>query len=72
MVRRVNGVSVDVVVEMVVMGVVGYCSIVNVVVVVYCKGAFYCCRSALVRCMLCNGGSGICWVVVVVVMMVWN
>ena len=40
MVRRVNGVSVDVVVEMVVMGVVGYCSIVNVVVVVYCKGGF--------------------------------
>ena len=40
MVRRVNGVSVDVVVEMVVMAVVGYCSIMNVVVRVYCKGGF--------------------------------
>ena len=40
MVRRVNGVSVDVVVEMVVKAVVGYCVIVNVVVMVYCKGGF--------------------------------
>ena len=40
MVRLVNGVSVDVVVEMVVMAVVGYCGIVNVVVMVYCKGGF--------------------------------
>ena len=40
MVRRVHGVSVDVVVEMVVMSVVKYCGIVNVVVMVYCKGGF--------------------------------
>ena len=40
MVRQVNGVSVDVVVEMVVMAVVGYCGIVNVVVMVYCRGGF--------------------------------
>ena len=43
MVRRVNGVSLDVVVEMVqmvVIAVVAYCGIVNVVVMVYCKGRF--------------------------------
>ena len=36
----VNGVSVDVVIGMVVMAVVGYCGIVNVDVMVYCKGGF--------------------------------
>ena len=40
MVRRVNDVSVDVVVEMVVMAVVGYCGIVNTVMMVYCMGGF--------------------------------
>ena len=40
MILRVYGVSVDLVVEMVVMAVVGYCGIVNVVVMVYCKGGF--------------------------------
>ena len=40
MVQWVNAVSVDVVVEMVVMAVVGYCSIMNVVVMVYCKEGF--------------------------------
>ena len=28
---------------------------------------FYFCRSAIVKCMLCHGGSGIDWVVVIVV-----
>ena len=72
MVRQVNGVSVDVVVEMVVMAVVGYCGIVIVVVMVHCKGGLLLFRSAIVRCVMCNGGTGICGVVVVVVMMVWN
>ena len=40
MVPRDNGVRINVVVEMVVMAVVGYCGIVNVVVMVYCKGGF--------------------------------
>ena len=39
MVQRVNGASVDVVVAMVVMAVVGYCGLVNMVVV-YCMGGF--------------------------------
>ena len=30
---------------------------------------FYCCRSAIVKCMLCHGGSGIDWVVVIVVIL---
>ena len=41
MVQWVNAVSVDVVVEMVVMAVVGYCGIVNVVVMVYRKEVFF-------------------------------
>ena len=40
MVRRVHVVSVDVVIEMVMMAVLGYCGIVNVVLMVYCKGGF--------------------------------
>ena len=41
--------------------VVGNCSLANVMVVVtFLKGLlFYCCRSAIVKCMLCHGGSGI-------------
>ena len=43
MVQRVNGVGLDVgvaMVKMVVIAVVAYCGIVNVVVMVYCKGSF--------------------------------
>ena len=53
--------------------VVGYCSVVNVVVVVkvYVRVAilFYCCRGAIVECMLCHGGNGNGGIVGVVVMM---
>ena len=37
----------------------------------FVRVAFYLCKSAIDKCMLCHGGSGIAWVVVVVVMMAW-
>ena len=40
-------------------------------VTAFVRVAFYLCKSAIVKCMLCHGGSGIAGVVVVVVMMVW-
>ena len=53
--------------------VVGYCGVVNVVVIVkvFAMVAIYCCRSAIVKCMLCHSGSGIGGVVIVVVRIVW-
>ena len=42
-----------------------------VVVMVFVKVAIFCCRSAIFKCVLCHGGSGIGGVIVVVVMMVW-
>ena len=59
----VIGVCNDVVMGMVVVvAVVGYC---------IKKGCyFFCFRSAIVMCMRCHGGSGINWVVGMIVMMV--
>ena len=53
--------------------VVGYCSIVVLVVgvtVVLNYGICGCCRSVIVKCMLCCGARGIYGVLVVVVVMV--
>ena len=65
----VIGLCVDLMVGMVVVVVVGYCGVVKVVLVVtvFVRVAFYCCRSAIFRCMLClcgcDDGKVLAWMV---------
>ena len=65
-------IGVYIMVGMVVVGGVGNRNVVNGVMVVtdLVRMAIYCFRSAVVKCLLFNGGSGICGVVVEVGLMV--
>ena len=58
---------------MVVVAVVWYCTVLNMVVVVtvFLWWLIKCCRSAIVKCSLCDAGSGIDGVEVMVMMIVW-
>ena len=53
--------------------VVGYCTVLIMVVVVtvFARVAIKCCRSAIVKCSLCDGGCCIDGIEVMVMMIVW-